>query len=123
MRREFVLKSIALTAIAIAIVLDPRIALAHAVLTHSTPAANSTVQGPDLPITLKFNSRVDGTRSTLLLVDPSGKSTPLTIDKQTASDTLTTHAAQLSAGKYAIQWQVLAVDGHITRGQIPFEVK
>jgi methionine-rich copper-binding protein CopC len=29
----------------------------------------------------------------------------------------------LSPGKYAIHWQVLAVDGHITRGQIPFEVK
>src|SRR5271165_1811066 len=86
MRRHFALKSIALIAVAIATVLIPRIALAHAVLIKSTPAANSTVQGPDLPITLKFNSRVDGTRSTLALVDPSGKSTPLTIDKQSAPD-------------------------------------
>jgi methionine-rich copper-binding protein CopC len=96
--------------------------MAHAVLVKSTPTANATVQGPDLPITLKFNSRVDGTRSTLALVDPSGKSTPLMIDKQSAPDTITTHAGQLVPGKYAIHWQVLAVDGHITRGQILFEV-
>ncbi len=112
-----------MTAIAVTLVLIPRIASAHAVLMQSSPAINGTVQGPDLPITMKFNSRVDGSRSTLLLSTPDGKSTPLTIDKQDSPDTLTAHATQLSPGKYAIRWQVLAVDGHITRGQIPFQVK
>ena len=110
-------------AIAVALVLVPRIASAHAVLMQSSPAINSTVQGPDVPIEMKFNSRVDGSRSTLLLSTPDGQSKPLAIDKQNSPDTLTSRAIALTPGKYAIHWQVLAVDGHITRGQIPFEVK
>ncbi len=111
-------------AIAVAVVLvAPRVASAHAVLVQSSPTVNATVHGPELSISLKFNSRVDGPRSTLLLSTPDGQSKPLTVDKQTAPDTLTAHAAQVAPGRYAIHWQALAVDGHITRGQIPFQVK
>jgi copper resistance protein C len=120
---EDVLRAGLMTAIAVTLVLITRVALAHAVLVQSSPAANAVVQGPDVPITMKFNSRVDASRSTLLLRTPDGQSKPLTIDPQSAPDTLTAKASQLAAGKYAIQWQVLAVDGHITRGLIPFVVK
>ncbi len=92
-------------------------------MTQSTPAINATIQGPDAEVTLKFSSRVDGTRSTLLLSTPDGQSKPLTLEKQSAANTLATHATQLVPGKYAIHWQVLAVDGHVTRGEIPFVVK
>ena len=109
-------------AIAVALVLTTRVALAHAVLVHSSPIANASLQGPNLPISLKFNSRVDATRSTLMLTSPDGKSTKLTLDAQKSPDTLTTQASGLAAGKYAINWQVLAVDGHITRGDVAFTV-
>jgi methionine-rich copper-binding protein CopC len=112
-----------MTAIAVALVLTTRVALAHAVLVHSSPGVNGSLQGPDVPISLKFNSRVDGSRSTLMLVSPDGKSTKLTLDATTAPDTLTARASGLTAGKYVINWQVLAVDGHITRGQIPFDIQ
>lgn len=112
-----------MAAIAVGLVLATRVAFAHAVLVLSSPAVNSAVQGPDVPISMKFNSRVDASRSTIKLSFPDGQSKPLTIDPPTAPDTLTTKAAGLTPGKYAIQWQVLAVDGHITRGQIPFLVK
>ena len=112
-----------MTVIAVTLVLLPRVASAHAVLVQSSPAANDTLQGPDVPITMKFNSRVDASRSTIRLSTPDGQSKALTIDPPSAPDTLTAKAAGLSPGKYAIQWQVLAVDGHITRGQIPFTVK
>ena len=112
-----------MTAIAVTLVLLPRVASAHAVLVQSSPSADAVVQGPDVPITMKFNSRVDASRSTLLLSTPDGQSKPLAIDSQSAPDMLTAKASQLAAGKYAIQWQVLAVDGHITRGHIAFTVK
>jgi copper resistance protein C len=112
-----------MVAIAVGLVLVTRVALAHAVLVLSSPVANATVAGPDVPITMKFNSRVDASRSTLRLSLPDGQSKSLAIDPPSAPDTLTTKATGLAAGKYAIQWQVLAVDGHITRGQIPFVVK
>jgi methionine-rich copper-binding protein CopC len=111
-------------AIAVAVVLIiPRVASAHAVLVVSSPVANAAVQGPDVPISMKFNSRVDASRSTLRLSSPDGQAKALTIDPPSAPDTLTAKATSLTPGKYAIQWQVLAVDGHITRGQIPFVVK
>lgn len=111
-----------MTAIAVTLVLVPRVASAHAVLVRSSPSIHGTVKGPDVPVTIKFNSRVDGTRSTLLLSTPDGGSKPLAIDAQSQPDTLTARATQLAPGKYAIRWQVLSTDGHITRGQIPFQV-
>lgn len=110
-------------AVAVLLVLVPRAAFAHAVLVQSTPTINATVDGPDVAVSMKFSLRVDGTRSTLLLSTSDGKSKPLTIEQQSAPDTLATHATKLSPGNYAIHWQVLATDGHVTRGEIPFRVK
>jgi copper resistance protein C len=110
-------------AVAVVLVLVPRAALAHAVLVQSTPTINATVEGPDVAVSMKFSLRVDGTRSTLLLSTSDGKSQPLAIERQSAPDTLTTRATKLSPGNYAIRWQVLATDGHVTRGEIPFQVK
>jgi methionine-rich copper-binding protein CopC len=97
-------------------------AAAHAVLLESTPAANSTVAGPDISINLRFNVRIDAGRSRLTLVPPSGSVRPLEIGKQTSEDTLSASASGLPAGEYRLRWQVLASDGHITRGEIPFTV-
>lgn len=99
----------------------PRIALAHAHLLSSTPAANSTVHGPDVAIELRFNSRVDGGHSVLSLTTSNG-SVALSIDKQSAENNLNAHA-MLKPGSYTLQWQALAPDGHITRGEIPFTVQ
>ena len=79
------------TAIAVVLVLLPRTALAHAVLLRSSPAINSTVQGPDIAVSMKFSSRVDGARSTLLLSSADGQSKSVAIEGQSAPDTLTTH--------------------------------
>jgi methionine-rich copper-binding protein CopC len=97
-------------------------AAAHAVLLESTPAVNSTVAGPDIAINLRFNVRIDVGRSRLTLVPPSGSVLPLEIGKQTSVDTLSAGAKGLPAGEYRLRWQVLASDGHITRGEIPFTV-
>jgi copper resistance protein C len=105
------------------LLLVPRVALAHAVLVESTPKMNATIEGPDLAVTIKFSSRVDGARSTVLLSTLDGQFKPLTIEHQSAADTLTTRLTHLSPGKYSIRWQVLATDGHVTRGEIPFRVK
>jgi copper resistance protein C len=114
---------VGLTTIALVLVLVPRVASAHAVVVQSSPTINETMQGPDVAVTMKFNSRVDGKRSTFLLSTSDSQSKPLAIEEQSAPDTLTARATKLGPGKYAIHWQVLATDGHITRGEIPFSVK
>ena len=95
---------------------------AHAILMQSTPAANSIVKGPDVPIWLRFNVRVDGKRSRVALVPPDGSTVALSTLQQPSPDALETHAAGLKSGTYKLQWQVLASDGHISRGEVDFTV-
>ncbi len=96
---------------------------AHAVLMDSKPKANATVAGADLPIWLRFNVRVDGSRSRVQLIAPDGASAKLDPLKQPTPDTLESHTTGLKPGAYKLQWQVLASDGHISRGEVDFTVK
>jgi methionine-rich copper-binding protein CopC len=101
--------------------------LAHAILVRSTPARHATLDGRKLPIELHFNSRVDGARSrvTLILASDATASHPLPLQTltQTAPDTLLSEVDELAKGDYSLHWIVLASDGHISRGEIPFSIK
>jgi copper resistance protein C len=97
-------------------------ALAHALVLASTPASHATVAGPDLAVEVRFNSRVDPARSRLTLVRPSGVSVDLPLRLGGSSDTLSALASELAGGHYRLLWQTLSVDGHITHGEIPFDV-
>jgi methionine-rich copper-binding protein CopC len=108
--------------VAAAVLLFVPPAIAHAVLLESSPALKSAVAGPDVPVKLRFNVRIDALRSRLTLVHPDGSTQVLEISKQTPADTLSAEALGLAAGEYRLRWQVLASDGHITRGEIPFTV-
>ncbi len=99
-----------------------RAAVAHAILLESSPSIHSTVAGPSIPIKLRFNVRIDATRSRLTLVKPDASTQSLAITKDAPADTLASQAQRLNPGEYRIRWQVLASDGHITRGEIPFQV-
>jgi copper resistance protein C len=107
---------------AIGLFLAIRSTAAHAILVESTPAVNSVVRGPEISIRLRFNSRIDASRSRLTLVRPDGAIEPLKIQEQPSPDTLASGAGALKAGGHRIRWQVLASDGHITRGEILFTV-
>ena len=88
----------------------------------STPKLNSKVEGPEVDITLRFNVRIDGGRSRVRLVAPDGATSVLKLADQDKPDILKTHAAGLKPGAYKLQWQVLASDGHMSKGDIPFTV-
>jgi methionine-rich copper-binding protein CopC len=105
------------------IVASPRKALAHAVLLSSTPQKNASVSGPDITINLKYNSRVDGARSTFSLLKPDGTVVKVDTPAQVAPDVLSATGHGLTKGAYVLRWQVLASDGHITRGELPFQVQ
>jgi methionine-rich copper-binding protein CopC len=109
--------------VAVAMLLPSRSAVAHAILVDSSPAINSVVSGPTVPIKLRFNVRIDAIRSRLTLVKPDATTQLLAISKDAPADTLASQAQSLSPGEYRIRWQALASDGHITRGEIPFQVK
>jgi methionine-rich copper-binding protein CopC len=111
------------TLVGLLCLLLPHAALAHAVLVRSTPAAHAAVKPGDLPITLTYNSRIDASRSSLVLVGPDGKRQPLAVEKQAGPNVLSAKAAGLKPGSYTVEWQALSTDGHITRGTIEFRVE
>jgi len=95
---------------------------AHAILLSATPAPNDTVHGKAVQVQLRFNARIDAKRSRLTLVLPGGELRPLAAD-QPMPDTLTSALSQLTPGSYILRWQVLAEDGHISRGEVPFSAR
>jgi methionine-rich copper-binding protein CopC len=104
--------------------LDLPVALyAHAILVESNPKAESTVKGPNLYVWLRFNVRIDASRSSSSLVLTDGTTMPLTLYPQAKPNLLSGKATGLNGGKYKLQWQVLAADGHITRGGFAFYVQ
>jgi methionine-rich copper-binding protein CopC len=122
-RRPAIVRILVGTAAMVALLAGGRFLEGHAVLKESSPAANATVAGPDLSITLRYNVRVDSARSKIQLSRPDESVTELPLAKQVSPDTLSSKATGLTPGAYKLQWQVLAPDGHITRGVVPFSVK
>src|SRR5262245_39729252 len=94
----------------------------HAVLKDSNPRAHGVVMGPEATLELKFNVRIDASRSRLYLQN-GGALRPVRVTAQPSPDTLMSDLTGLSSGDAVLRWQVLAVDGHITRGELPFTVR
>jgi methionine-rich copper-binding protein CopC len=96
-------------------------AQAHAVLVASEPVAGGTVAAGQVSVRLRYNSRIDSYRSRISVTRPDGTSVVLPIAPSSAEGELET-VVRLAPGGHVLHWQVLAVDGHITRGDVPFTV-
>ncbi len=99
----------------------PLDAQAHAILVESQPAIGGTVPAGPVDFRLRYNSRIDHARSRLTLTLPDRSQKVLLTPPDDPVDILTTKA-DLAPGAYSLRWQVLAIDGHITRGDVPFSV-
>ncbi len=118
-RRKFL--AAALVILLAGLLLPATRAEAHAIIVSSMPAANSEVPAGPLDILLQFNSLIDVALSRVDLVDPAGKIAPVTLTSL-GKGALSARATVDAPGKWRLRWQVLSVDGHITRGEIPFSV-
>ena len=94
---------------------------AHAILMQSQPAAGASVPAGSMPVAVRFNSRIDHARSRLILRQ-NQSDTALPLDPAAGPD-LMTATATVAPGAYTLRWQVLALDGHVTRGDVPFTVR
>jgi methionine-rich copper-binding protein CopC len=95
---------------------------AHAIVLESVPTAGAVVSGSNIAVAIRFSSRIDASRSHLTLIQADGKERSLGLLAQGAPDLLKASLAGLAPGRYRLRWLVLALDGHITRGDIPFTV-
>ena len=99
---------------------------AHAHLQQQIPAADSTVSVSPQALTLTFSEGVELSFSGVTLSGPQNK--PVATGKLARSDgnkaqlTLPLNEP-LAAGEYTVEWHVVSVDGHQTKGQYHFSVK
>lgn len=96
--------------------------MAHAILEQSQPSAGGTVPAGKVTLSFTYNSRVDRARSRLTLTRPDNTQTVLRISQTGAPNVIATSTDLMAPGSYSVRWQVLAIDGHITRGDVPFTV-
>ncbi len=101
-----------------ACVMSSSVGQAHAILLDSQPAPLGTLPA-GTAIRLQFNSRIDRERSVLTLLQPGAPPERLIVGADGPPNVMTAQVS-LVAGAYVLRWQVLAVDGHITRGDVPF---
>jgi methionine-rich copper-binding protein CopC len=93
----------------------------HAILRRGVPAIGGSVPAGKLAVELHYNSRIDAARSRLTLTGPDQPARTLPLADAEAPDVLRADVT-LAPGRYTLRWQVLATDGHITRGDVPFTV-
>ena len=104
------------------IALIPACASAHAILVQSEPAAGAKVPPGRVDLSFSYNSRIDRARSRLTLTGPDHTQSVLKIAPDGPPNLLETTTNLETPGAYVVRWQVLAIDGHITRGDVPFTV-
>jgi copper resistance protein C len=109
-------------ACALVLLLAPVAAAAHAILEQSQPANGGSVAVGKLDIVFTYNSRIDQDRSRLTLIGPDRHETVLHLSAEEPPNVLGATVNLTTPGAYVVRWQVLAIDGHITRGDVPFVV-
>lgn len=101
--------------------LAPTLAQAHAILEESAPPAGALVKAGPVDLRFRYNSRIDRVRSRLTLIRPDHTKDTLAIRPGGPPDIVSARIS-LAPGAYIVRWQVLATDGHITRGDVPITV-
>lgn len=101
-------------------------ALAHAHLKHQYPAADAKVTAAPQALTLNFSEGVEVKFSGLTLTGPQQAPIPLGAAKLNEKDNtqlIVPVEQALEPGDYTVDWHVVSVDGHKTKGQYHFSVK
>ena len=101
-------------------------AFAHAHLQHQYPAANAAVSASPQAITLTFSEGVEANFSGITLTGPQQTAVKTGTAKRNEKDDkqlIVPIEEALKPGDYQVDWHVVSVDGHKTKGKYPFSVK
>jgi methionine-rich copper-binding protein CopC len=105
--------------IILAMLLAASPAFAHAKLTASDPAANTSVKSPKL-IKLTFSENLEPAFSGAELIDAAGKTVP--VSKSVGGTTITLLPLILKPGAYKVNWHSVGHDTHRVGGSFRFTV-
>lgn len=101
-------------------------AAAHAHLKSSVPAAKADVTQSTQSLTLTFTEEVEPAFSGVEIFDADQKkvaSEKAKLDVKQHDRLIVDLAQPLAAGSYQVNWHVLSIDGHKTKGSYRFSVK
>ena len=99
--------------------------LAHAHLKQQSPAADSVVSAPQ-SLTLNFSEGIEPGFSGVVVTDAHKqvvKTAAVTRDEKNKAQLIVPLAQTLATGTYRVDWHVVSVDGHKTKGSYHFSVK
>lgn len=119
-------KKICWTVLFVVTALIPPASWAHAHLTHQYPAADAEVTATPQALTLNFSEGIEPGFSGTTLTGPKQeviKLRPAKRNEQDKSQLIVPLDESLKPGKYTVDWHVVSVDGHKTKGQYTFSVK
>ncbi|HCM9713346.1 TPA: CopC domain-containing protein YobA [Enterobacter kobei] len=106
------------------VVISPTV-LAHAHLKQQSPAADSVVSAPQ-SLTLNFSEGIEPGFSGVVVTDAHKqvvKTGAVTRDEKNKAQLIVPLAQTLATGTYQVDWHVVSVDGHKTKGSYHFSVK
>ncbi|WP_048998650.1 CopC domain-containing protein YobA [Enterobacter bugandensis] len=105
-------------------VISPSV-LAHAHLEQQSPAADSQVASPQV-LTLNFSEGIEPGFSGVVVTDAQKqviKTGTATRDEKNKAQLTVPLEQTLTPGAYRVDWHVVSVDGHKTKGSYRFSVK
>jgi copper transport protein len=111
-------------AAAVAALVLPAAAWAHAALLRTTPSASGIVDTPPREVSLTFSEAVEPRFAIISVTSCSARrqtSGPPSRDPA-SPDTLVVPLKRLAQGWYLVYWRVISVDGHPVRGAFTFAV-
>ena len=109
--RNFILATVALV---------PGLALAHAKLELTIPAADSSIAAMPAQVMLHFSEAV---KITAITIEKEGGKDRVELKVPTeATPMAQAQAPKLGAGVYVLNWRALSDDGHVMSGTVRFTV-
>lgn len=117
-------RSAAVAAAALAALLLPAAAFAHAYLVRTVPAASVTVNTSPPTVSLTFDEAVEPRFALISVTDVDGQpETSATLHRAASNpDTLIVPLKRLPEGWYLVYWRAISVDGHPVQGAFTFAV-
>mgnify|MGYP002377032711 CR=1 FL=1 len=101
-------------------------AFAHAHLKDQLPAEGAAIEQAPESITLNFSEGIEVNFTKVNVIGPNNqavKTGKASLDPSNNTRVIIPVETKLSTGKYDVQWSVVSVDGHKTKGSYSFTVK
>ena len=111
------MRRVALAASALAALVFPAVAFAHAALLHETPALEQRLATLPARVVLEFDQPVDAVPGSIVVLDAAGKNVagpPRAV--KSAREIVASLPKSLPVGAYTIRWRALSSDGHVVSG-------